>query len=95
MLESEALEKRLFDGNWMGTVYLSIIKLRLKRDDLYITTVNTDGGVGILTRNKSEKLNYKYEEAMNWVFFENHRNEILNLISPEEFNEKFIKSHTP
>ena len=93
--ESEALPQRVFDGIWMGTVYLSIIKLRLERDDLCITTVDTDAGVGILTRNKSEKLNYKYEEAMNFTFFENHRNEILNLISPEEFNEKFIKSHTP
>lgn len=88
--ESEALPDRVSDGVWMGTVYLSIIKLRLQRDDLCITTVNTDAGVGILTKNKSEKLNYKYEEAMNWKFFENHKNEILNLISPNEFNEKFI-----
>ena len=90
LLESEALESPVLSV-WMGTVYLSIIKLRLSREDLSITTVDTDTGVGILTRNKSKKLNYKYEEAMNWKFFEKNRNEILNLITPEEFNKNFLK----
>lgn len=86
IIEDHAKEYPIQD-TWMGTVYLSIIKLRLYRDDLSITTIDTDAGVGILTKNKSNKLNYKYEEAMNWNFFDKNRNEILNLISVEDFQK--------
>jgi hypothetical protein len=88
LIEDYAKEYPIHD-NWMGTVYLSIIKLRLYRDDLSITTIDTDAGVGILKRNKSNKINYKYEESMNWNFFEKNRNEILNLISVEDFQKVF------
>ena len=74
------------NGNWTGTVYKSIIKLRNNRDDLEIKTVDTDWGVTILTKNKSQKLNLvSFNNEITWDFFDINRKEILNLISPEEF----------
>lgn len=72
-------------GSWNGTVYLSIIKLRLYRSDLEFKTVNSDWGVGILTRGKSETLKAFPSDATTWEYFEYHRNEILNLIAPNDF----------
>lgn len=75
------------NGNWNGTVYLSLIKLRLYKNDLKLVTVDSDWGVGILTRELSETINAFPSDAMSWEFFNQNRDEILDLISPEKFNE--------
>ena len=73
-------------GNWTGTVYKSIIKLRLNRSDLEIKTVDTDWGVAILTKNNSEKLSIlPPNNDITWEYFDSNRKEILNLISVEDF----------
>ncbi len=77
------------NGNWNGTVYLSLIKLRLYRNDLKLTTVDTDWGVGILTRNLSETINVFPSDATNWEFFNENRQEILDLVTPSEFLELY------
>ena len=77
------------NGEWNGTVYLSLIKLRLYRDDVVLTTVDTDWGVGILTEGKSKKINTFPNDALNWDFFNENRKEILDLISVEKFKELF------
>ncbi len=88
-----ALEYPVFtepaNGNWNGTVYRSIIKVRLYRNDLVLETVDTDWGVGILKRGNSETINVFPSEAMNWEWFSSNRNQVLNLISPEDFNSKY------
>lgn len=73
------------NGNWNGTVYLSIIKIRLYRKDLILKTVDSDWGVGILTRGNSKTLDYFPNDALDWDFFNMNRNNILNLISIENF----------
>lgn len=74
------------NGNWTGTVYKSIIKLRTNRDDLEINTVDTDWGVTFLKKVNSKKLNIvSLNNEITWEFFDINRKEILNLITPEEF----------
>jgi hypothetical protein len=86
-----ALETPVFsppaNGNWNGTVYLALIKLRLYRKDLKLTTVDTDWGIGIIRRSPSQTLNVFPPEALNWDFFSSNRKEVLNLISVDEFEE--------
>lgn len=88
-----ALEYPIFtpatNGNWNGTVYKSIIKVRLYRKDLVLETVDTDWGVGILKRGESQTINAFPDEAMTWDWFSDNRKEVLNLISPEEFISRY------
>ena len=64
-----------------------MIKLRLYKNDLKLVTVDTDWGVGILTRELSETINVFPSEATTWDFFTLNRQQILDLISTEEFDE--------
>jgi SAM-dependent methyltransferase len=73
------------NGDWNGTVYLSLINLRLYRNNLRLRTVDSDWGVGILTRETSETLNAFPNDAMSWEFFYENKQEILDLITVEEF----------
>lgn len=77
------------DGNWNGDCYKSIINLQANIGvDLY--TVNTDWGVGVVKPNPDNKwipYQVKYYDG-TWKYFDEHRRDILNLISPEEFLER-------
>jgi len=77
------------NGDWNGTVYLSLIKARLYKNDVKLVTVDTDWGVGILTRELSETLDAFPNDAISWEFFNYNRNSILNLITPEQFEEMY------
>lgn len=77
------------NGDWNGTVYLALIKLRLYRSDLFLTTIDTDWGVGIIRRAPSETLNFFPNDALNWDFFKENKKQILNLITVEEFEQNF------
>jgi hypothetical protein len=86
-----AREDFIIDGiahGWNGTVWKSIYKLRATRPDLFVCTVDTDYGIGIVKRGKQECCDfnnsfYEYRE------FEKNKKEHLNLISIEEFNNIF------
>jgi hypothetical protein len=56
---------------WMGTVYQAIPDIRVLGS---WECVDTDCGVGILRKAPS---------TMDYAYFDAHRNEILNLVSPE------------
>lgn len=77
------------NGEWNGTVYLSLIKLRLFNPDTKLLTVDSDWGVGILTRGSSERIETFPNDAITWEFFENNRNLVLDLISTEKFCEMY------
>jgi hypothetical protein len=91
--EKHALEYPVYEspanGNWNGTVYLSLIKLRLYRKDLLLKTVDSDWGVGILTKGESKTIDSFPSDSLNWNFFENNRNDILDLIDPETFKSLY------
>jgi len=77
------------NGEWNGTVYLSLIKLRLYNNNVKLRTVNSDWGVGILTKELSESINVFPNDAISWDFFDSNRNEVLDLITPEDFLELY------
>jgi len=77
------------NGDWNGTVYLSLIKLRLYRKDLKLVTVDSDWGVGILTRDESETIDAFPSDALSWDYFNSNRNLILDLIYPFDFTERY------
>lgn len=87
--EKHALEYPVYEaptnGNWNGTVYLSLVKLRLYRKDLVLKTVDSDWGVGILTRGDSKTINAFPSDSLNWDFFNRNRNDILGLLDIETF----------
>jgi hypothetical protein len=77
--------------SWHGDVWKSIVKLRIENPDIDICTVNTDEGCGII-RKGSQKI-LEVDENTNieeYSFLENNRKEALNLISIEEFKQKYF-----
>ena len=73
-------------AEWNGTVYKSLIKLRMTRTDLNLITIDEDYGIGIITKKQSlfPKLenNHHFD---SWEFFVQNKKEILNLVSYEEY----------
>jgi hypothetical protein len=73
---------------WCGTVWKAFYKLRQTRTDLEMTCVDTDWGVGIIRRGK-QKLAPADNPYYSFAKFNSNRKEYLNLISPEEFLQRF------
>lgn len=73
------------NGDWNGSVYLSLIKLRIKNHNIKLVTVDTDWGVGLLTKESSAPVAAHLISDVNWSFFDSNRQEILDLISPADF----------
>ena len=77
-----------------GTCYKSIVKLRCTRDDLFVCTVDTDHGCGVVIPNRNQQL-YKetsLERAVNFEYFSKHKKELINLLSYNRFKEIFNKN---
>jgi hypothetical protein len=69
---------------WTGDCWKAWVKLRTIREDLYMTVVNTDYGVGIIKKSKQNLLNLD-NKTLNYINLEANRKDWLNLISVEEF----------
>jgi hypothetical protein len=74
---------------WTGDVWKSIVKLRHKRSDLDVCVVDTDWGVGIVKKGNQETIKYDLETCLQWSFFESNKKELLNIITVEEFYNKY------
>lgn len=94
----EAWDHPITQRAWNGTVYQSIIDLRLRRDDLRVVVVDTDWGCGVVWRaSGSPTLTTPLyrdpaqpEEAIfTYRYLHRHRRELLNLISVAEFYALF------
>ena len=72
---------------WNGDVWKSIVKLRLTRSDLSIRVVDTDFGVGIINIKPMDT--YNKSKNIDWEYFDNNRQEIINLISVDEFKQLY------
>jgi hypothetical protein len=70
---------------WAGTVWKSLAKIRINRDDLDLKIVDTDWGVGILRHGKSEKYKVNHNYELNYQFYQNNREQIFSLINPDQF----------
>ena len=68
-------------AEWNGTVYKSLIKIRMTRTDVHLVTIDSDYGVGIITKrkNKIPVLNTMHP-IDSWEFFTENKKEILNLM---------------
>lgn len=83
-------ENYCIDGkypSWNGTVWKSIVKLRFNRDDLKVNVIDTDWGVGIISKSQNEKLidtvNLEYKNL------EDNRENMLGLISTDFFYNNY------
>jgi hypothetical protein len=88
--EKEQIE--YYDGisAWVGTVWKGISYLRMTRKDLEIKVVDTDYGCGIIKKG-SQNLYPKIEFAdMDWNYFSKNRNDLMNVISVEEFKKYYV-----
>ena len=74
----------------IGTVFRSIIDLRYNNPNVEIFVVDTDNGCGIIKRGK-QKLYKKVdiEKAKTYDYFASDRDELMNVISPDVFIEKY------
>lgn len=88
------------NGCWTGDTFYAVIDYYTLEPNIDYYTVDTDWGVGII----QPKKNYIPDQRIislpprdqllreipeKWKIFDKNRKELLNLISPEEFLEKF------
>ncbi len=89
--ESEFIQRYpqpLVESAWTGDCWKAWVKLRSERNDLEMFVVDTDYGCGVITKGKQKII--KIDNELNYDYLDTNRKELLNLISIEEFNSKFI-----
>ena len=69
-------------GFWTGNAWEAFFHFRKTRSDLFMTTVDTDWGVGVIIPSGTQEL---ITGDSTYEYFESHKNEILNLISCEQY----------
>ena len=88
------LEKDIGYG-WWGTVWKTFALFRITRPDLKMYTIDTDCGLGIISKGSQEVFDLNNNEGIDWNLFQEKRNSLMNVITIEEFKDKVetIKSH--
>lgn len=77
--------------HWNGDVWKSIVKFQLKNTNYQVHVVNTDEGIGLISKLSNgvfESLQVN-EDLLTYENLDNHRQLWLNLISIEEFKEMY------
>jgi hypothetical protein len=77
-------------GLWNGDVWKSITKLRCSNPNLEVSVIDADWGVGVVKKGKQDL----YDKAtldvcLTWEYFDQHRNELNNLITVNDFYNKY------
>ena len=82
-------EYLLHRGVWNGDVYKGFIKIKNELPEYSCFVIDEDYGCGIIT--KQPILNNKLKELTedNWYFFNNNRNDLLQLTSYNDFIKLF------
>lgn len=83
----EAQEVPRVQRRWNGDVWKAFVRLRTERDDLEMFTVDTDEGCAIIRKGKQKKLEGNI--ILDYRFLDQNRKSWLNLISVNEFLEKY------
>ena len=79
-------------GLWNGDVWKSVVKMRVTNPTVQINTIDTDWGVGVVQFGNQELYSKNtLLECLDYFYFDKHRDELLNLISTEEFFELYKK----
>jgi hypothetical protein len=77
-------------GLWNGDVWKSIAKLRCTEPNLEICVVDADWGVGVVKKGKQELYSKSpLEECLTYEYLDNNREELLNIISVDNFYKKY------
>lgn len=76
-------------GLWNGDCWKAFIKIRSEREDLCMTTVDTDFGCGIISRGNQRILDVE-PVNLHYQNLQKNRKEWLNLISVDEFLNLYI-----
>jgi len=74
---------------WNGTTWRSFVKHRMINDKLTMCVVDCDWGVGIIKKGKQNLLEYK--DKFSYSYLEKNRTKALNLISVDDFLNKYNK----
>jgi hypothetical protein len=79
-------------GEWNGDVWKTIAHLRASRPDLRVQTVDTDYGLGVITRASNQPLldlDLSQLPDKDYHFLVQNRKSLLNLVSTEDFVKQF------
>lgn len=86
-------KKRDFSGEWNGDVWKIIVHLKSLRDDVDVFTLDTDQGLGIITKGTAkEKLSFTEEEIRKLTFKDINANRTAWLsLKPESYLAEYFK----
>tara|TARA_Y100000034_G_scaffold115529_2_gene152805 strand:+ start:2692 stop:3303 length:612 start_codon:yes stop_codon:yes gene_type:complete len=76
-------------GGWTGDVWKAFVKFRALRADLSMWVVDTDYGCGVVRFGEQKVLDIDVNTDLEYKNLDENRKEWLNLITPEEFIEKY------
>jgi hypothetical protein len=71
---------------WNGDVWKAVAELRCTRNDLRIRTINTDYGIGEIKKSFSPLYIPIDTEYLTWNYFEKHKEEMMNIVTPPDLN---------
>lgn len=77
-------------AEWTGDCWKAIVRLRTSRPDLNVTVLDTDYGLGVVRRGRSEpiKLTKRWDE-LGWDDLVAHRAELLGLTPMDQIDRYF------
>lgn len=77
-------------GIWNGDVWKSIVRLRCTDPNLEINVIDTDWGIGVIRKGKSNiYTKSSLSRCLQWEYFDVNRDELLNIISVDDFLKKY------
>jgi len=73
-------------GEWTGDVWKAFATLRMTRKNLFMCTLDTDWGIGVIKPNSYQDLFLPLEPniSLNWEFFIQYRDSLMN-VQPVEY----------
>ena len=81
--EEHQIEEYVVGTTWNGTTWKAYVKFRMTYENLSMVVVDTDHGVGIITKGKQTL--YPKSDVLDFKILDENRKEILNLITPQQF----------
>jgi len=81
--EEHQVEEYVVGKTWNGTTWKAYVKFRMTDENLSMCVVDTDHGVGIITKGKQTL--YPTSDVLDFKLLDENRKNILNLITTEKF----------
>lgn len=79
--------KQYSEKEWCGEVYKVITEYRLENPNTFVFTVEEDFGVCVIIPSINDRANPSIQSNTRWDYFERNKEEILCLVSFEQFKE--------